>query len=210
MLGVSELKHQYKAWKFLKRQEVVVWPTQVKHLLASLWLTMSPIMTKQIGLALPAPGWCPFSAYHNNPLHSMFFSTLGALSKPGMKIAGQEEKKNHCSLCPEVQSHTIKVQTSYLVLDWFPATLETHRNKRWLIAPLTSLIFLSIVLIKEDNCAHTHKIYKCAQPTESASSVLESEENFREFVETHWGRARPMGSQLDQQQLAVLCFISFQ
>lgn len=116
----------------------------------------------------------------------MFFSTLGVLSKPGMKIAGQEEKKNHCSLCPEVQSHPIKVQTSYLVLDWFPATLETCRNKRWLIAPLTNLIFLSIVFKNVDNCAHTHtKIYQCAQPTESASRVLGSEENFREFVETH-------------------------
>lgn len=87
----------------------------------------------------------------------MFFSTLGVLSKPGMKIAGQEEKKNHCSLCPEVQSHPIKVQTSYLVLDWFPATLETCRNKRWLIAPLTNLIFLSIVFKNVDNWAHTHK-----------------------------------------------------
>lgn len=160
MLGVSELnintKHESfwrgRGWLFhLHRWNI--W------LLAPLWLTMSPIMTKQIGLALPAPDWCPFSAYRNNPVHSMFFSTLGVLSKPGMKIAGQEEKKNHCSLCPETQSHPIKVQTSYLVLDWFPATLETRRNKRWLIAPLTSLIFLSIVFKKVDNCAHTQKKY---------------------------------------------------
>lgn len=81
----------------------------------------------------------------------MFFSTLEVLSKPGMKIAGQEKKKITAPLCPEVQSHPTKAQTSYLVLDWFPATLETHRNKPWLIAPLTGMIFLSIVLISVDN-----------------------------------------------------------